>query len=102
MSTLLLVCGPQIRIRLGAVAAVVGPAAAAGGASHHVECHTVLHDGCLLSMQVGAGLGTARPPCPLGATLFGLFIHGLHHYLETVVPGAGFQIQHMRRRKLVY
>ncbi|KAA6426490.1 MAG: hypothetical protein FRX49_03600 [Trebouxia sp. A1-2] len=43
-----------------------------------------------------------RHGCPLSATLYGLFIDGLHHYLETVVPAAGFQIQHMRLRELVY
>ncbi len=43
-----------------------------------------------------------RQGCPLSATLFGLFIDGLHHYLETVVPGAGVQIQHLRLRELVY
>ena len=35
--------------------------------------------------------------CPLIATLFGLFIDGLHHYLETMAPAAGIQIQHMRQ-----
>ena len=34
--------------------------------------------------------------------LFGLFIDGLHHYLEVVAPAAGIQIQHTRLRKLVY
>ena len=27
-----------------------------------------------------------RQGCPLNATLFGLFIDGLHHYLEVVAP----------------
>ena len=43
-----------------------------------------------------------RQGCPLSATLFGLFIDGLHHYLEIVAPAAGIQIQHMRLRELVY
>ncbi|DBA78899.1 TPA: hypothetical protein ACH3X1_008781 [Trebouxia sp. C0004] len=32
-----------------------------------------------------------RQGCPLSATLFGLFIDGLHHYLETMAPAAGIQ-----------
>ena len=43
-----------------------------------------------------------RQGCPLSATLFGLFIDGLHHYLETVALEAGIQIQHMRLKELVY
>ena len=43
-----------------------------------------------------------RQGCPLSATLFGLFIDGLHHYLETAVPTAGTQILQMRLRELVY
>ena len=43
------------------------------------------------SMGLGQG-------CPLTATLFGLFIDGLHHYLETVAPAVGIQVQHMRLR----
>ena len=43
-----------------------------------------------------------RQGCPLSATLFGLFIDGLHHYLETAVPTAGIQILQMRLRELVY
>ena len=54
-------------------------------------------------------LGAAKPPsmglrqgCPLSATLFGLFIDGLHHYFGTAVPTAGIQILQMRLRELVY
>ncbi|KAA6423862.1 MAG: hypothetical protein FRX49_06432 [Trebouxia sp. A1-2] len=68
-----------------------------------------LYDNCLLSMRVSGFTGEGKTPsmglrqgCPLSATLFGLFIDGLHHYLETVVPAAGIQIQHMRLRELVY
>ncbi|KAL3147747.1 hypothetical protein ABBQ32_14172 [Trebouxia sp. C0010 RCD-2024] len=68
-----------------------------------------LYDGCLLSVRIGGQVGDSQAPsmglrqgCPLSATLFGLFIDGLHHYLETVVPGAGIQIQHMRLRELAY
>ena len=68
-----------------------------------------LYDNCLLSMRVSGYAGEGKTPsmglrqgCPLSATLFGLFIDGLHHYLETVAPAAGIQIQHMRLRELVY
>ena len=68
-----------------------------------------LYDSCLLSMRVSGFTGEGRTPsiglrqgCPLSATLFGLFIDGLHHYLETTAPAAGIQIQHMRLRELVY
>ncbi len=60
-------------------------------------------------MRVSGFSGEGRTPsmglrqgCPLSATLFGLFIDGLHHYLETMAPAAGIQIQHMRLRELVY
>jgi hypothetical protein len=43
-----------------------------------------------------------RQGCPLSATLFGLFIDGLHHYLEAAVPTAGIQILQKRLRELVY
>ena len=33
---------------------------------------------------------------------FGLFIDGLHHYLEAAVPMAGIRILQMRLRELVY
>ena len=42
------------------------------------------------------------PCCPRSATLFGLFIDVLHHYLDTVAPAVGRQIQHMWLRKLAY
>ena len=68
-----------------------------------------LYDGCLLSMRVNGVTGDSqtssmglRQGCPLSATLFGLFIDGLHHYLETAVPTAGIQIVQMRLRELVY
>ena len=68
-----------------------------------------LYDGCLLSMRVNGVTGDSQTPsmglrqgCPLSATLFGLFIDGLHHYLETAVPAAGIQILQMRLRELVY
>ena len=68
-----------------------------------------LYDGCLLSMRVSGVTGDSQTPsmglrqgCPLSATLFGLFIDGLHHYLETAVPAAGIQILQMRLRELVY
>ena len=45
-----------------------------------------------------------RQGCPLSATLFGFFIHGLHHYyiyLESVVPVAGVTVGGMQLRELV-
>lgn len=58
-----------------------------------------LYDGCPLSMRVNGVIGDSQAPstglrqgCPLSATLFGIFIDGLHHYLETAVPTAGIQI----------
>ena len=58
-----------------------------------------LYDNCLLSMRVSGYTGEGKTPsmglrqgCPLSATLFGLFIDGLHHYLETVAPAARIQI----------
>ncbi len=60
-------------------------------------------------MRVSGYTGESRTPsmglrqgCPLSATLFGLFVDGLHHYLETMAPAAGIQIQHLRLRELVY
>ncbi len=68
-----------------------------------------LYDNCLLFMRVSGYTGESRTPsmglrqgCPLSATLFGLFVDGLHHYLETMAPAAGIQIQHLRLRELVY
>ena len=68
-----------------------------------------LNDNCLLSMRVSGFSGEGKTPSmglrqgfPLSATLFGLFIDGLHHYQETVAPAAGIQIEHMRLRGLVY
>ena len=68
-----------------------------------------LYDGCLLSMRVNGVTGGNQTPsmglrqgCPLSATLFGLFIDGLHQYLGTAVPTAGIQILQMRLRELVY
>ncbi|DBA94877.1 TPA: hypothetical protein ACH3X1_016747 [Trebouxia sp. C0004] len=66
-----------------------------------------LYDNCLLSRGSLVSVGRTpsmglRQGCRLSATLFGLFIDGLHHYLETMAPAAGIQIQHMRLRELVY
>lgn len=33
--------------------------------------------------------------CPLGATLFGVCIDGLHQYAQDAVPDAGVQVQHL-------
>ena len=43
-----------------------------------------------------------RQGCPLSATLFGLFIDGLHHHLESTLPMAGIELRGMRLRELVY
>ena len=68
-----------------------------------------LYDGCLLSIRVNRVTGDSQTPsmglrqgCPLSATLFGVFIDGLHHYLEAAVPTAGVRILQMRLRELVY
>ena len=68
-----------------------------------------LYTDCLLSMRVGGKCGQAQTPamglrqgCPLSATLFGLFIDGLHHHLEAAVPAAGVALRGLRLRELVY
>ena len=40
--------------------------------------------------------------CPVSATLFGLFIDGLHQYLQDVVPDAAVRVQHLRVTDLTY
>jgi len=68
-----------------------------------------LYDGSLLSMRVNGQCGHSQGPaiglrqgCPLSATLFGIFIDGLHHHLQTTAPAAGVQIRHLRLTDLVY
>ena len=80
------------------MAIVVGPSSAAGGAGQDDGCVQSLYDNCLLSMRVSGYTGEGKTPsmglrqgCPLSATLFGLFIDGLHHYLETVAPAAEYR-----------
>lgn len=55
-----------------------------------------IYENCLRSMRVSGVTGGGQTPsmglrqgCPLSATLFGLFIDGLRHYLGTVAPAAG-------------
>ena len=67
------------------------------------------YDGSLLSMRVGCQCGPSQGPtiglrqgCPLSATLFGIFIDGLHHHLQTSVPAAGVQVRHIKLTDLVY
>jgi len=68
-----------------------------------------MYDGCLLSMRVGGTCGCSHSPsiglrqgCPLSATLFGIFIDGLHHHLQSACPAAGIQIRSLRLTDLVY
>ena len=68
-----------------------------------------LYTDCLLSIRGGGTCGEGQTPavglrqgCPLSATLFGLFIDGLHHHLESNVPDAGIVLRGMRLRELVY
>ncbi len=68
-----------------------------------------LYQGSLLSMRVNGQCGHSQSPsiglrqgCPLSATLFGIFIDGLHHHLQTTAPAAGVQIRHLRLTDLVY
>ena len=44
----------------------------------------------------------AKAGCPLSATLFGIFIDGLHHHLQTMAPAAGVQVRHLKLTDLVY
>ena len=67
-----------------------------------------LHDGSLLSTRVGQ-CGSSWSPsiglrqgCPFSATLFGIFVDGLHLHLQTVAPAAGVQIRHLRLTDFVY
>ena len=43
-----------------------------------------------------------RQGCRLSATLFGLFLDGLHHHLQVSVPYAGIKIQHTRLTDMEY
>jgi len=68
-----------------------------------------VYDGSLLSMRVNGQCGHSQSPsvglrqgCPLSATLFGIFIDGLHHHLQTTAPAAGVQVRHLKRTDLVY
>ena len=68
-----------------------------------------LYDGSLLSMRVNGQCGHSQSPfigrregCPLSATLFGIFIDGLHHHLQTMAAAAGVQIRQLRLTDLVY
>lgn len=58
-----------------------------------------LYDGCILSMRVGGACGVPHNPsiglrqgCPLSASLFGIFIDGLHHRLQSSCQDAGVEI----------
>ena len=56
---------------------------------------------CSLAMKINGFHGDMHNPsvglrqgCPLSATLFGLFLDGLHHHLQVSVPDAGIKIQY--------
>ena len=60
-------------------------------------------------MKVNGCHGTAQSPsfglrqgCPLSATLFGLFLDGLHEQVQTSVPGAGIKVQHLQVTDMEY
>jgi len=60
---------------------------------HMQSAFQSLYNGSLLSMRVNGQCRQSRSPstglrqsCPLSATLFGIFIHGLHHHL-LCLPG---------------
>ena len=54
---------------------------------------------CGQSQRPSIGL---RQGCPLTATLFGIFIDGSHHHLQTVAENAGVQVRHVKLTELVY
>ena len=60
-------------------------------------------------MRVNGACGSQHNPCnglrqgcPLSATLFGIFIDGLHSHLQTTCPKAGIQIRSHRLTDLEY
>ena len=68
-----------------------------------------LYTDCSLAMKIDGFHGDMHSPsvglrqgCPLSATLFGLFLDGLHHHLQVSVPDAGIKIQHTRLTDIEY
>ena len=62
-----------------------------------------VYSGCLLAMKMNNAHGDTQCPsiglrqgCPLSATVFGLFLDGLHNHLQQSVPGAGIQVQDLK------
>ncbi len=58
-----------------------------------------LYTACSLAMKINGFHGDMHSPsvglrqgCPLSATLFGLFLDGLHHHPQVSVPDAGIKI----------
>ena len=90
VSTVSLLCGPEICIP-GAVQLLWDLLRWLGVQGTMLGAMLSLYDGCLLSMRVNRVSQTGTPSmglrqgCPLSTTLFGLFVDGLHHYLETAV-----------------
>ena len=68
---------------------------------------SLLYNGSLLSMRVNGQAGKSQSPstglrqsCPLGATLIGIFFHGLHH-LQLMPAPARLQFRHVQICKLI-
>ena len=59
-----------------------------------------LYSGCRIAVQIGGWVGPSVPSCtgvkqgcPLSPTLFGLFMDGLHRFLQSRCPSAGVSVQ---------
>ncbi len=68
-----------------------------------------LYTDCSLAMKTNGFHGDMHSPSvglrqgrPLSATVFGLFLDGLHHHLQVSVPDAGIKIQHTRLTDMEY
>ena len=86
----------------------MGPSSTTGVQGKMLDAVQSLYDNCLLSMRVSGFSGEGEAPCTglrqgcaLSATLFRLFVGGLHQFLENFAPAAVMQIRQMRLRELV-